>query len=242
LDSQNNKKLIYVFLFHNISQYITNIHPSRNKMIQNPKALIYSVEGNIGAGKTTFLRAIEHSLCNQGRTDIRVIYEPVDNWSKIKDDEGKTILQNFYENPAKYAFPFQIMAFSSRLNLLREEIKKYPDCKIFLCERSLEADSQVFAKMLFEDGLMDTMSYQIYRQLYENGIGEYAVSKTIYLRMEPETCMNRVGLRQREGEDTITLDYLKKCHEYHETWLNAHDKPNTLLENDSDIETFICTI
>ena len=212
------------------------------------KPLLYSIEGNIGAGKTTFLRAIEQSLCEQGRTDIRIIYEPVDTWSKIKDDQDKTILQNFYENPVKYAFAFQIMAFTSRLHLLRSEIAKYPDCKIFLCERSLEADAHVFAKMLFEDGRMDSMSYQIYRQLYENSICEYAVDKTVYLRMSPEVCMERIRIRNREGEETISSEYLQKCHAYHEDWLmrTEDDKEKVdkkiLLETEEEINKFLYKI
>ena len=208
------------------------------------KPLLYSIEGNIGAGKTTFLRAIEQSLCEQGRTDIRIIYEPVDTWSKIKDDQDKTILQNFYENPVKYAFAFQIMAFTSRLHLLRSEIAKYPDCKIFLCERSLEADAHVFAKMLFEDGRMDSMSYQIYRQLYENSICEYAVDKTVYLRMSPEVCMERIRIRNREGEETISLEYLQKCNAYHEDWLmrTEDDNKKILLETEEEINKFLYKI
>jgi deoxycitidine kinase/deoxyguanosine kinase len=205
--------------------------------------LLYSVEGNIGAGKTTFLRKIEEKLCEQGRTDIRVIYEPVDAWSNVKDAEQKTILHHFYENPAKYAFPFQIMAFTSRLHLIQQEIAKYPDCKIFLCERSLDADANVFAKMLYEDGLMENMLYQIYRQLYENHIGQYAAHTIIYLRMSPAVCMERVGIRQRQGEATISLEYLQKCHDYHEGWLlnesNESNQNKILLENDKEIENFI---
>jgi len=223
-----------------------NANAKENNANSKEKALIYSIEGNIGAGKTTFLRTIEEKLCHQSRTDIRIIYEPVDLWSNIKDETQKTILQNFYENPAKYAFAFQILAFTTRLHLLRTEISKYPDCNIFLCERSLEADANVFAKMLFEDGLMDTLSYQIYRQLYENSISEFSADAIIYLRMLPNVCKQRVAIRDREGEQTMSFDYLQKCHQYHESWLSDDSNEEThqsiVLENDKEIENFIANL
>ena len=38
--------------------------------------------------------------------DKKVVYvqEPVDEWSKIKDKKGETILEKFYANQHKYAF------------------------------------------------------------------------------------------------------------------------------------------
>jgi deoxyadenosine/deoxycytidine kinase len=49
--------------------------------------------------------------------------EPVEEWATIKDGEGKTILEKFYANPAKYAFSFQMMAYITRLTVLKNAIK-----------------------------------------------------------------------------------------------------------------------
>ena len=38
------------------------------------------------------------------------------------------------------------------------------------------------------------------------------------LKTSPETCKHRVGIRDRKGED-ISLDYLTRCDEYHNKWL-----------------------
>ena len=62
--------------------------------------------------------------------------EPVDLWEKIKDKEGETILSKFYKDPNKYAFSFQIMAFTTRLSLLSETIRNNPQAQVILCERS----------------------------------------------------------------------------------------------------------
>ena len=47
------------------------------------------VEGNIGTGKTTFVEFLEHNLKPE---KYNIIYEPVDEWQKLKDPNGKNIL------------------------------------------------------------------------------------------------------------------------------------------------------
>ena len=63
---------------------------------------IISLEGNIGAGKSTFLEHLEKNIGkNSGWIFLR---EPVHIWEQIKDENGETVLANFYKNPEKYAF------------------------------------------------------------------------------------------------------------------------------------------
>ena len=47
----------------------------------------------------------------------------------------------------------------------------------------------------------------------------------IYVYASPNTCYDRVIKRGREGE-VIPLEYLQKCHEYHEKWLTDNDNTN----------------
>lgn len=51
--------------------------------------------------------------------------EPVEEWSKIKDKEGRTILEKFYNNQEKYAFSFQMLAYISRLTDLKNAVKSH---------------------------------------------------------------------------------------------------------------------
>ena len=113
----------------------------------NPK--IISIEGNIGSGKSTIVHNLEKKL--EHNKKYVFLREPVDIWQTIKDTYGKTILEKFYEDQEKYAFAFQVMAYATRSAILQEAIRNNPDCKYILCERSLEADNQIFAKMLNDD-------------------------------------------------------------------------------------------
>lgn len=95
---------------------------------------IVSIEGNIGSGKTTLLEHMKQAL----KDDHEVVFikEPVDEWETIRDKEGSTMLQKFYSDQERYSFPFQMMAYISRLVLLRNAMKENPHA-ILITERSL---------------------------------------------------------------------------------------------------------
>ena len=123
---------------------------------------IISIDGNIGSGKSTLMGELKKYFCDN--KNIVFLKEPVDEWSTITDEKGVTILEKFYENPSKYGFSFQIMAYISRLDVMRKEIRKNPNA-IFISERSLFTDKLVFAKMLFDSGNIELVNYKIYLKL-----------------------------------------------------------------------------
>lgn len=201
---------------------------------------IYSCEGNIGAGKTTLLGHIETLAKSFNKYQIIVLREPVDVWSTVCSPDGLNILENFYKDPVKYAFPFQVLAFTTRLTMLKNAIKENPDCEVIICERSLYADGNIFAKMLYDDGTMDNLSYQIYRKMYEDAISEFPLTGVIYLTIPPDLCAKRIVQRGRSGEENIPLEYLQKCSKYHETWLNQLNLEFQVIRMDeNDVNEFI---
>lgn len=192
--------------------------PSVPKII-SPK--IISLEGNIGAGKSTLLKAVDAGLLESERGIIVCMQEPVDLWESVRDSDGESILKKFYRDPAKYAFAFQIMAYTSRLEALKRVLSENPLCRVLVCERSLEADKNIFALMLHDDGLIDSVSYQVYMMLFANTACQYSVDLVVHLDVDPEECLVRVGKRARDGEGEIGLEYLTKCHEYYLAWISS---------------------
>ena len=77
--------------------------------------------------------------------------------------------------------------------------------------------------MLYSDNKMEKVEFEIYNHLFDNHSFEYNIDHVIYVRTSPETCHERVRIRNRKGEE-IPLEYLKKCHEYHEKWLNENNR------------------
>ena len=201
---------------------------------------IFSVEGNIGSGKSTLVQYMkEHEekfkrvLPQASDKEFIFIREPVDSWSDIKDKSGETILSKFYANPKKYSFSFQIMAYISRLALLRETVRNNPG-KIIVTERCVNTDKNVFAQMLYDDGNIEEVDYQIYLRWFDEFIEDFPISGYIYVNTPPELCAERIKIRNREGE-VIPLEYLQRCHKYHEEWLNQVNKNIYLLDGKQKI-------
>jgi deoxycitidine kinase/deoxyguanosine kinase len=189
--------------------------------------MIVSLEGNIGSGKSTLLRYLADN-CNT-RKDIVFLQEPVDEWSKITDVDGTTMLEKFYKNQDRYAFSFQMMAYISRLALLKKTRDDNPSA-IIVTERSLFTDRHVFAKMLYDTKQIEEAEYKIYLRWFDTFANEYPIDKVIYVKTEPPTCLGRIVKRNRGGETTIGLDYLIRCSRYHNAMVeNVYDKEKTLV-------------
>ena len=176
---------------------------------------IYSIDGNIGSGKSTLLQELTDFYENN--PNIIFLKEPVEEWSKIKDKDGQTMLQKFYADQEKYSFPFQMMAFISRLSILKKTMKENKNC-IIITERSLFTDKFVFAQMLFDKGKIEDVNFQIYLEWFNEFAQDFPVENVIYVKTDPNVCYERIKQRSRDGED-IPLDYLEECHYYHEYFL-----------------------
>lgn len=198
---------------------------------------IISIEGNIGSGKSTLLSKLQEEF--KDNKNVIFLKEPVDEWEAFKDENGITILEKFYANQEQYSFPFQMMAFISRLSLLKDSIKQNPGA-IFITERSLYTDKMVFAKMLYDSGKIELINYKIYLRWFDTFISECAVNHIIYVKTNPDICFNRITKRSRAGENNIPIEYLKNCHIYHENMLDKSSeecvcKNQLILDGNIDI-------
>ena len=187
---------------------------------------IISIEGNIGAGKTTILSKLQEHYADG---DIVFLREPVDVWEKISDAAGENILQKFYRDPAKYAYPFQVVAFITRYSAIADAVRKYPNCRLIVCERSLDADYNIFAKMLADDGIIEDICFKIYTKIYQEFSDMFPVQGIVYVDADAEVCAERISRRARDGESEIALDYLAKCKKYHDEWLLSENLGKSLL-------------
>jgi deoxycitidine kinase/deoxyguanosine kinase len=179
---------------------------------------IVTVEGNIGAGKSTLVEKMKRHY--QDRTDIMFLQEPVDLWSRFTQD-GKNILECFYENQEKYSFPFQVLAYSTRLQLIEQAVAEATknNIRTIVMERSLEADRYVFAKLLYGDKKIEDCMYQIYLNMSDYGMQKHSADSVLWLHAGPQVCLERIQKRGREGEDKISMEYLAKCDACHQEWL-----------------------
>ena len=190
----------------------------------NSSFIIVSIEGNIGSGKSTLLANLRSYY--ESNSDVIFLKEPVDEWEKIKDENGTTILEKFSGDQDKYSFPFQMMAYVSRLKVLRDALKGINRTQnrriVIITERSLYTDKMVFAKMLFDSQKIELINYKIYLNWFDTFSEEFPVNKVVYVKTLPENCHSRILKRSREGESNIPLEYLQNCNNYHNNMLDVN--------------------
>ena len=190
-------------------------------MEHNP--CIISIEGNIGSGKSTIMNYLSKNFDDfvnlQGDT-LRICYlqEPVSVWNSFTDKNGKNIIENYYSDQKKYAFQFQMMAYISRLSQFKKAIDEKFD--VIFTERSMFTDRNVFAKMLYDNNKIEEIEYKIYNAWFDEFSYCLKNMNIYYVKTEPEICHKRIELRNRKGEQSIPLEYLRSCSDYHDTWLD----------------------
>jgi len=190
---------------------------------------LFSIEGNIGAGKSTIIEHLKKYTKFIRGKDVIFIDEPVQEWQQVTDKSGKTMLELFYTNPSKYAFSFQMMAYISRLAMIEQAMKKNPNA-IFITERCLLSDYEIFAQMLYEQGTLLEEEFTIYKKWFDY-FNTIEIAGFIYIKCDPKTAFDRCVSRNRPGE-TINFDYIDACHNKHEKWLQHEESPVLILNND----------
>lgn len=199
---------------------------------------MYIIEGNIGAGKSTFLKLAQNNIAN-----ITVALEPLQSWQGTGD--GQSLLANFYQNPKRWAYTFETLTLMSRV---REQLHQQTQkTNSQLVERSIYSGYYCFAQNCYEQGFMSTLEWHIYSQWFNFLLLNKCIVPQgfIYLRIAPEVAFERIKKRNRSAESTITLEYLQQVHTKHESFL-LHKKstlphirkvPVLILECDEEFET-----
>lgn len=178
--------------------------------------IIISIEGNIGVGKSTFIKILDLNW-----DDCEVIPEPVEMWKNLVGSDGKNILQTFYEDIPRWAYSFQNVACITRMMKMEETIRTTKSKYIFL-DRSLGTDKNVFEAMLHDQGKLNELEHSMYNlwcDFYHKYVRPQNNIIYIYLKASPETCANRIKKRGRKEEESIGLEYLKGLNDYHDSWL-----------------------
>lgn len=173
-----------------------------------PRLLL--VEGNIGVGKTTFLKVLSDYL-----PDAIIISEPCDEWQNIY---GHNLLEAFYKDSGRWACTMQLYVLMTAVRKLQRSI--VPSCHLYVMERSLYTSKYCFAKNLALMNLMNGLEWALYSDAWnwynKQALQPFAI---IYLQAAPEICYERMKIRARSEEGIVPLEYLRMLHDRHEEWL-----------------------
>lgn len=190
--------------------------PELKKMTQ-----IFSIEGNIGAGKSTFLQVLSSYL-----PQVSIVTEPLEEWQRVESPDGQVVnlFDLFCKDHERYAFQFQMLALNSHI----EVIKNIPKDRPVILERCFESNKNVFTLLQKDAGIISETEWIVYNKFIPRDI---VIDGYIYLKTSPNVCLKRIRDRNRFEEKGLSLDYIQRLNEYHEKWLS--DKVNVLeIEND----------
>ncbi|CAN2390380.1 Deoxycytidine kinase-like [Pristimantis euphronides] len=174
-----------------------------------------SIEGNIAAGKSTFVRILE-----KANDEWEVVPEPIAKWCNMQAPEndfqelsisqksGGNLLQMLYDKPTRWAYTFQTYACLSRvraqLNPVSPKLRE-AEHPVQFFERSVYSDLYIFASSLFVAGNINETEWAVYQDwhmwLLHQFQCETELDGIVYLRATPEKCMSRLHSRGRERKN-----------------------------------------
>ena len=149
---------------------------------------LVSIEGNIGIGKSTVLKALRAAYA--GDEGVVFVDEPVAAW------EGAGLLAAMYDGRLSAAV-FQMVALSTRYALLREALAT-PGARLVISERSLRSDKAVFAATHLRG--CDKDAYDLAHASIVASLPKADRLATVLLDAPVETLLERVARRGRDGE------------------------------------------
>ncbi len=183
--------------------------------LQNTKKYV-SIAGNIGAGKSSLTRLLS------GYFKWEAMFERVDD---------NPYLADFYEDMQRWSFNLQVFFLSSRFNHQRR-IESLPHS--IVQDRSIYEDAEIFARNLYEMGLMSTRDFENYTSLFQI-MSSYlkAPDLLVYLRATTPTLVKHIQSRGRAFESTIRIEYLERLNKHYEDWVSRYDLgPKLIIDVD----------
>ena len=169
--------------------------------LKKGKSVDINLAGVVGVGKSS----LSECLGEEGYT---IFKEPVFE---------NPLLDKFYYNKKRYAFPLQIFFLNKRFELIKEAGKLTNT----VLDRSILEDT-IFAKMLCDSGDMEKEEFKIYMELFKNMLEHVTPPDLmVYLRVSPQEAIRRIKKRGREFEIQNEETY----------WHQLNNQYNSYFEN-----------
>ncbi len=172
--------------------------------------------GNIGVGKTTFTKIISNRL------SWTPYFESVDD---------NPYLGDFYGDMSRWSFNLQIYFLHKRFQSHKEMTQSTIGV---IQDRTIYEDVEIFARNLFEMGMMDERDWVNYCNLFKVMISYLRKPDLIvYLKATTDTLLTRIKGRSRDFEKTIDPEYLHSLNIAYNHWVaKIDDIPVLIVETD----------
>jgi len=163
-----------------------------------------TIEGNIGAGKTT----LAHLLAR--KFNARLILE------QFADNP---FLPRFYQNPAQYAFPLELFFMAERYKQMKDLVQAGD---LF---QTLTISDYLFTKcLLFARVNLPEQEFRLYQKFFEILHAQIVHPQLlIYLHAPVSKLQANIRKRNRPYEQAIPDDYLFRIQETYTQYIRQHN-------------------
>ena len=192
-------------------------------MSRTADPILVSIEGVIGAGKTTLVLALRGALDNM-KIEYAIIPEPVKKW------EESGALGDFYRDREKdvstASYIFQSYVYVTRIEEMLRVVAEHPSVRVFITERTPLTD-RIFMEIV-KDIIRPSLltMYREWCDTFQQMI-PFDLRKAVFVLLKTplDICMRRIQKRGRTSEQEISI-------QYQEDLLRGHE---ALFENKGEI-------
>lgn len=163
-----------------------------------------AIAGNIGAGKSTLTQMLADAC----------------QWQPFFEANAENpYLADFYADMTRWSFHSQVFFLGKRLEH-HHQLTLHPGTVVQ--DRTVYEDAEVFARNLYEQGVMADRDYDAYHRLY-SAISAFlpAPDLIIYLQASTDTLLAHIDQRGREFERHIERDYLERLNALYDRWIDG---------------------
>lgn len=177
--------------------------------------MLVLIEGNISAGKSTICEALHGHHFPEPLIDFLPLY---------------------YGDPGRWGYAMQMAVLTHRYKQwkLAQALNLNDPGADCLLDRSLFFD-HCFARLVHKQGNMTDLEYQSYVDLH--GVLQeqiYFPDVCLWLRCNPETCLERLKARARSCEAGVPLDYLRALDDEYSDAMHTFTRKCPVVEIDAE--------
>jgi len=170
-----------------------------------------TIEGNIGAGKTTLANILSKKL------NARIVLE---------EFAENPFLPKFYEKPDQYAFPLELFFMAERYKQLKDLLHIND-----LFQETTISDYLFTKCLLFAKVNLPEEEFRLYQKLFDI-INPQIVQPDIliYLHSPVDKLQENIKKRNRDYEQSIPNDYLFTLQETYSQYIKQHNIKTLIID------------
>lgn len=195
-----------------------------DKVIVNPKEGIslsqfqyLTIEGNIGAGKTSLAKLIAQEF------NAKLILE------RFADNP---FLPKFYEDRDRYAFPLEMSFLADRYQQFTDDTAQLDLFKDFMV-----SDYDIYKSLIFAKVTLQEEEFKLYRNLFTIMYKEVIKPNLyVYLYQNTASLLKNIKKRGRDYEQQIPVEYLDKIHQGYINFIKTYPNLNVKIIDVSELD------